>query len=85
MTNWDGEKNCICVFIHGSKAGRVFLSFQRMAQGQSLWLRAAPSFPGIFLNNGQTDLLVIEGWAVGLPSWFLCHLPSFRKLKEVFK
>lgn len=74
-----GEKNCICIFIHGSKAGRVFLSFQRMAQGQSLWLRAAPGFPGIFLNNGQTDLLVIEGWdgLCACPAGFCANSPVF--------
>lgn len=51
-----------------------------LAQGQCLWLRAAPGFPGIYKKNGKMDLLVIEvGWAVGLHSWFLCN--SLRQFK----
>lgn len=57
------------------------------------WHRDSVSGSGLLLvfqvfikKNGKMDLLVIEGvgWAVGLQSWFLCNLPSFRQFKGEF-
>lgn len=83
---------CICIFMHSQFESQKGLA-AIPEDGWMSWHRDSVSGSGLFpwfsryfFKKGKSGLAGHEGvrWAVGLPSQFLCNLPSFRQIKGNF-